>query len=323
MRTSLPHYPWIWSLLLGLIALFPSLSKGQDPQFSQAYSNPSFLNPAMVAFHSPISLSLNHRAIRINEQAKFKTFSTNFEYHIPKTKSAVALQFLSDEQGRNQLANRSISAYYSYKLQLNRRLNIRFGMQGIMGERSLNASELVFEDQIRNNQIQGSSAELINSIDQHYLSLSSGVLLEGKRFFAGFSIHHLNQDPNNFNSDVLGYAAERKYSFNAAYRLMGNSKHISFIPSVIYLKQGEFEQLSLGNYFQINYFTAGAWYRLDQAFIASIGIQHKNFNFGYSVDISTEEIQNVWAHEISISIHLDNKKRDLQYSGWTDICPTF
>jgi len=319
---NLPTYLISLNVLLSLLIL-PQFLKAQDPAFSQFYANPSYLNPAMTAQSDPLRIAMNYRLRKLNSEANFKSFISSLEYQIPESNSGLALQLYSDDQGNGQLVDQRVSLIYAYSIKINRKWSVSAGLQATAVERSLDQSKLVFEDQLVDGQIGGSTAERLNEIDQHEFNMSSGLYIQGPQLFGGFAIHHLNQNDREAEFGDYLFTSERKYTAHAGYKIQGKSKHVSISPNLIYQQQGGHKQFNLGNYVEIDQFTGGIWYSWDQALIVLIGIQSKNFSFGYSVDLNTQAVGGGMTHELSLSLKMAKKykKRNLPHSSTN--CPKF
>lgn len=307
----------VW-LLLGL-----SKTKAQDAILSQYYANSGYLNPAMIAQNSQMKLALNYRDRKLNSEATFKTFVSSFEYRFPNSKSALALQFFTENQGNGQLKDQRVSLLYSYRIQINRKWSLSSGVQFYSGEKSIDQSKLIFEDQITDGQITSSSREILNDPEQNYYNLASGLLLEGEKFFFGLAVHHLNQNSNQ-TFDQFNLGQDRKYTIHSGINLKSKHSRYSFIsPNFIIQKQAGSELISLGNYFQLGQIEGGIWYRMDQAIVFSLGIRLEKLNIGYSTDLNMGGLQNANAHEISIAFRFEGNQKKSAYSKTGSICPGF
>jgi len=322
MKTRIEY----WVIFIFGILLELSVGKqviAQDASFSQFYANPAYLNPAMTAQNTTLRFGLNYRVHQINSAARFKTFLSTFEFQIPNSNSGLGLQFYSDEQGNGQLNDQRASLMYSYRFKISREWIISAGLQLTAAERSFDQSSLIFEDQLQDGQIIGSSAERLDELDHHDLNMSAGLTIQNDQFFSGLAIHHLNQ-PNEVDElNSFQFRTARKITAHAGYKIRGNSKYISIRPNVIYQQQAGHQQINLGNYVQIRNFTAGVWYSWNNALIALIGIQSRHFSFGYSVDMSTQGVNHGTAHEISLAYSISKRSTKSKLPKGTAACPDF
>tara|TARA_B110000046_G_C12948339_1_gene378993 strand:- start:144 stop:497 length:354 start_codon:yes stop_codon:yes gene_type:complete len=97
----------------------------------------------------------------------------------------------------------------------------------------------------------------------------------------------------------------------------------SISPNIIYTHQRDFKQLNIGAYIKHGIVTAGAWWRTEEAFILTFGIDAGTFRFGYSYDLTISELTNVTggSHELSLGFNFPCKGPQTNYR--TLVCPSF
>jgi hypothetical protein len=88
----------------------------------------------------------------------------------------------------------------------------------------------------------------------------------------------------------------------------------------LFKHQGPYNQLDLGVYWFKNPLVLGVWYRgippfnsqRGDAFILLLGYKTKNFNIGYSYDVTISNLigQTVGSHELSMSLKFAIPRRD-------------
>lgn len=325
-------------LVFCLIALTCSttLSFGQDPQFSQYYAAPLYLNPAFAGSELQTRIGANYRSQWPGLDAQYNTFSAYADTYLEKYNSGLGLMILNDVQGAADLHSITISGIYSYELRVSEGLYFRPGFQASYIRRDVGYYDnLIFANQIDpsnpfgplfpgNTDLTG-LGEPINM-----LSLSVGGLIFTDKLWIGGSVHHINQ-PNQSFLDGLS-PLPRKYSFHAGYRIgLGHGamkrdfthryKQRYFVPTVNYKKQGVFEQLDLGAYLYAEPLVLGLWYRglpykplnsetNRDAIVMLIGLSlPSGMDVGYSFDYTMSQlgIQSGGAHEVSISFTLPNR----------------
>ena len=91
IKLSIP----LW-ILVG-IGLYSSIDlKAQDPQFSQFYSNPLYLNPAFAGTSSYPRIVSNYRNQWPSSGNTFVTYNVSYDQYIPGMKGAIGFQALYD-----------------------------------------------------------------------------------------------------------------------------------------------------------------------------------------------------------------------------------
>lgn len=312
--------------VLTLFVLLSSLCSqntlmAQDPQFSQYYAAPLYLNPGLVGINQMGRVGLNYRSQWPNLRANFQTTSAYIDYHIEDYFSSVGLLFTSDQEGIVGLKSTTVGLQYAYQLSLNQTWTFRPGIQAAYTIRDLDFDKLTFGDQFDNTgQINPSTSEVFNTgLNARFFDLSFGGILYNPSIWFGAAIHHVTE-PNQSIAGGNSPLAKR-VSFHGGYRIpfgprinTSTRKGYSFTPTFNYRLQGDFDQLDLGAYFTLRPIIVGLWYRglpikqqdgiaNSDAIIFMLGMESKRTTFGYSFDYTLSDlgIGTGGAHEISIT----------------------
>lgn len=307
---------FLWTTLSSLLAF------SQDPQFSQYYSAPLLLNPAMAGTAECYRVGMNARTQWSGlPGGAFNTASVFADLNYPDLRSGFGLMALHDNIGTPRMSSNEISGFYSYMAPVSEMVNFRFGLQGNFVSRNLSYSRLVFEDQYTGvnitNAVSGDPVREYRGV--RYADFSAGILLFGDdTYWLGFSAHHLNRPHDGFYLDSrlpVKYSLHGGYNF---YLRKGPKKYkdgvTRIIPTFMYKSQDRFDQLDAGIYLIQSNLLLGVWYRgiplkkdfkiyNSDALDVQVGIQHNDFSFTYSYDftISRLSIRNTHgSHEISL-----------------------
>lgn len=313
-------------------------ASAQDPQYSQYYAAPLYLNPAMAGGELTGRVGFNYRNQWPSIDAQFTTFSAYYDTYLPDYNSGIGIHVMQDTEGAAKLRSTTVSAMYSYELKLGDNSYFRPGFQASYIRREIGFYEnLVFANQINPNDPFGPifpGTDIPGLGDPvGMLSLSVGGLFFTENLWAGFSAHHVNEPNQSFIEGVS--PLPMKLSFHAGYRIplseggmRGDFTHMrkqrSLTPTVNYKRQGPFEQLDVGAYFSIEPIVFGLWYRglpfkpveeqsNRDAIVMMVGVNLlSGLNIGYSFDYTVSQlgIQSGGAHELSLSWTLPN-----QYQG--------
>ncbi|WP_420316031.1 type IX secretion system membrane protein PorP/SprF [Ekhidna sp.] len=309
-------------LVTFVFALFQENTlQAQDPQFSQYYAAPLYLNPGLVGINQKGRMGINYRSQWPNLDANFETFSAYFDYHFEDYYSSAGIIFTRDQEGIAGLNSTSIGLQYAYQLQLNYKWTFRPGVQAAYYIRDLNFDKLTFGDQFDNTgQVRPTTGEVFNTgLNAQFFDLSFGGVLYNPSLWLGGALHHVLEP----NQSIAGGNAPlpKRFSIHGGYRIPLNPLTTrtdlgerSITPSFNYRTQGDFDQLDLGAYFTLDPILVGLWYRgipikntdgvvNNEAIIFMIGMQSNRATFGYSFDytISDLGIGTGGAHEISIA----------------------
>ncbi len=330
-----------------------TLSFAQDPQFSQFYANPLYLNPAFAGGALAPRITFNYRNQWPNLAANYTTTSVGIDHYFSNVNSGVGLYFMNDVQGTGNLRSTEIAGQYAFQVKLNEGLHVRLGLQGAYGSRSANLSSLTFGDQYTNRGYTGSPSNdpiLQNGTPSlNYADFSSGLLVYSDTYWIGFSMQHINRPQLSFFRILDSDRLPMKGSVHAGFKIpfggytglsdeWNREKTIS--PAINYRFQGPYRQLDLGVYVTYSPIVLGLWYRgipvtksadgrpSQDAVTALLGYRQDKFSFGYSYDatISSLGFASGGSHEISFSYILDydqpqrsrRSRKDKQLS-----CPKF
>ncbi len=314
---------WIGCLVL---CLFPKDNlQAQDPQFSQYYAAPMYINPGLVGINQRGRAGINYRNQWPSIDATFETYSFFADYNFEDYNSSAGIIINTDREGLVGLQSTSIGLQYAYQVRLNQKWTFRPGVEVAYYWRDLNFDRLTFGDQFdETGQVRPVSQETFNTgLSARFFDMSFGGILFNPVAWLGYSVHHVLEP----NQSIAGGDAPlpRKYSLHGGYKihfsdvsrkakLSTKGKERSFTPSFNYRQQGDFKQLDLGVYFTLEPILLGIWYRgvpleslrgiaNNESIIGMIGVNKNDLTIGYSFDytISDLGIGSGGAHEISIS----------------------
>ncbi len=315
-------------ILLFFILLLPGLVIAQDPQFSQFYSAPLYLNPAFAGASQLTRIGANYRNQWPSLESNFVSYSAWGDHFIDEKNSGIGFFVGRDQATVSGLASTLIAAQYAYQLSLTKTFTLRAGFQAGYTFRNVDFSKFVFGDQINPDGSIDPTSETFNSTTaNNFFDIGAGVLLYSENAWFGVSAFHLNQP----NQSLIGEQSllPRKYSFHVGYKffltegtigegLFSRPQERSIAPTAQYKFQGEFDQLDLGLYFTYEPIIFGIWYRglpvksidgiaNNEAIVLLVGITKKSkkeiINIGYSYDVTLSNLgtQSGGAHEFSIS----------------------
>ncbi len=341
-------------LPVALLLLLSRAGWAQDPQFTQFYAAPLYLNPAFAGSALAPRITVNYRN-QWPSVANYVTSMVGVDHYVPRFNSGVGLMVISDNQGQGQIRSTEIAGQYSYQIQLNELSAVRLGVQASYVNRSLGYYGLTFGDQYDNRGflpgvISADAPTLAAAARRNnYVDFSTGALYYSDWVWVGASAHHINRPSQGFFSgDNSRLPIKGSVHMGLRIPLMGftglgdeDEKEISFSPVVHYKFQGKFDQLDIGAYFTYSPLTIGAYYRglpfkkyeqrinNHDAMAFLVGFRQDKFSIGYSYDatISTLGFASGGSHEVSLSYIFDpveggrkarNRRKNPQLS-----CPKF
>src|SRR6188768_1521033 len=104
--------------------------KAQDPEFTQFYANPLYLNPAFAGSARCPRVALNYRNQWPSLQGTFVTYSASYDQQVDALSGGLGFLAVSDKAGEGTITTNNISAIYAFHLPINREWSVRFGVQG-------------------------------------------------------------------------------------------------------------------------------------------------------------------------------------------------
>lgn len=311
--------------LVSVLALLSSdFLFAQDPEFTQFYANPLYLNPAFAGTAKCPRAILNYRNQWPSISGTFVTYNASYDQHVDVLHGGLGLMVTQDRAGQGTLNSLSASGIYSYQLTVTKEWSVKAGVQASYMQKSLDASKLTFGDQIDPKRgFVYTTAEAGIQPKVSYVDFSAGLLAFSKRYFFGFAAHHLTQPDEAFIGSNSPLPMKYTGHAGAVIPLEGKSGNASFSPNILYQYQGKFQQLNLGFYFNKGPIIAGLWYRGNDAAIGLIGVQLDTFKFGYSYDFTVSKLSNSTAgsHEISLGYIFPCVSKQTKFK--TVNCPSF
>jgi len=315
-------------LITAVLLLCSSLSWGQDLEFSQFYSNPIYLNPALAGTHGCPRFAMNYRNQWPQLSGQFISYAASYDQYFDNISGGFGINLMNDQSAGNTFNHSAISLMYSYHLNINRKWTALFGAQATWNQKFLDWDKLTFGDMIdpRRGFIYG-TGDVPRGGSKGFFDASAGVVVFNKFFNVGFTGKHLNR-PNE--SLILGDSRmpiRLTAHASATIPLGSKSKYsnsTAIMPSLIYTYQQGMYQLNVGTYVKYGVFTAGAWLRSRDAFILTLGLTTETFKVGYSYDITVSPLNNGvsgGAHEVSLGLNLRCKTKVPSFR--TISCPSF
>jgi len=319
----------LFHLLLLYFVAFPfSHSSAQDPSFSQFYSNPLYLNPALAGTGECSRLMLNYRNQWPSIPGNYITYNASADHYVDVLSGGVGLLVSSDDAGGGVINTLRISGMYAYHLQLGSYTQLNAGLEATFHQQRLKWEDLVYADMI--DPVTGSVNPAL-SVEQPpennsviVPDFSAGLLFGYKeKFYLGFAADHLSQPKLKYysNSDgnpiYLKMTAHAGAFFNLTPEYARNeTNQIILSPNIMYQLQQDAQQVNAGVYLERFPLVAGVWYRHNINYadgaILLVGLKHKRFRFGYSYDLTLSRLKPATggAHEASVTILLNCNKRN-------------
>lgn len=313
------------NILLGIALLCALGSYAQDPQLSQYYNAPLYLNPAFTGAGLDTRAGVNYRLQWPGLGDPYKAFSAWIDHDFYKKRSGLGFLIKRDIQGSTKLRSTEISALYSYQINVTDVWTVKAALQGGIGIRDFDFSKAIFGDQLANDGLTGTTTtDPLAAAAKSYIypDISVGTIAYNRNLWLGFSAHHINRPDQSF-TNIEKSRLPIKWSVIGGYKILLQERQIawgapvletSITPTFLYKTQGTADQLDLGVYLTHHPVMAGVWYRglpvkkygsgvsNSESIVLMAGLIHKGFTFCYSFDMVVSQLSSLsgGAHEISL-----------------------
>ena len=317
----------IYISLITYYLLLSTFLHAQDPTFSQFFSSPLNVNPALTAnINSDWRAITNYRSQWMNATSPYVTGTISYDTKVQSKNvyteagNYVGLGgMLMFDRAMGGIANSIFASLdLSYHIKIidgatQHRLGI--GFAGMYGRRSVDYRRLDFEDQYTgfgfNTNLPTGETALSNM--KAFLSASAGLTYsitgENSNFDIGAAMYHVNRPRQTFLKDDNQRLAMRKVA-HANFETYINDRTILNV-AAIYQQQGPATYLSAGG--GIGYYlgddkgpiiNAGVWYWKENGFVPYIGLVKNNFQFGFSYDVTTSKLNESARKPSSVELSL-------------------
>jgi type IX secretion system PorP/SprF family membrane protein len=314
----------------------------QDPQFSQYYQSPLYLNPGFTGITNQQRATFIHRIQWPNLPQAFTTFAASYDIWVDEIRSGFGIIATTDKMGSAGWRTTTVGLNYSYKIRLSEKWVLSPGLNFGYGINGLDRNKLSFGDGLEFNgaTLDPAFQRLGNT---QYFDFGSGFVLYNKDLFFGAAFSHMN----NPNLSILSTETRLpmktvihgggRITLSRGIRSVARPSYLT--PSFIYRVQGLISQMDVGVNYHIDPVSLGVWYRgkpwettivntiQQDAMIFTIGIYLKNLTVGYSYDFNTSGLASAsgGAHEISLVYEFEAKplNRGVKRKNRLLPCPSF
>ncbi|MCB0480324.1 MAG: type IX secretion system membrane protein PorP/SprF [Flavobacteriales bacterium] len=334
----------VWVFILLFCTTFV---KAQDAQLSQFYSAPLLINPAFTGNTVQSRFTANYRNQwpEIPNSKAFTTYAFGYDHNFENFNSGVGLSFMKDNVGLAALSTTNIALSYAYRAKITRKVSFKPGIQFGVSNRSIDFSQLTFNDQLQRGGGTSSAEADYAKESRYYMDINAGGMVYTREMWAGVSFHHLNSP----DIALLGQGSSKlamRISMHGGYKIVLKKSIKKKVLSDLtfaanYKHQGPRDQLDFGAYFSYVPVVVGLWYRgipfkkLDasipnnEAIVVLLGYKKDGLALGYSYDLTVSKLSAATsggAHELSASYEFASRKNQnkrRRRSRFMIPCPKF
>jgi type IX secretion system PorP/SprF family membrane protein len=297
-------------IFLLCLLVIQAVTQAQSYHFSQFYSTPSWINPALTGnIEGSFRGTSNYRSQWGSGGVPFTTISVSGDVRLLRNKLAegnklgLGIAFLSDKTMNSAVQSNAIALSTAYNIVLDPDMihSIGLGFQGVYHERKINFNSLSFENQLGSNGFDLSLpiGEPLIGGTRGFVDINVGALYKmsqtDKSLFAGLAVYNLLREKSNFQQQEFSMPI-RLTAMAGGDLDIGYSGILYF--SLHHQQQGGANETTLGSAYGIQLGTekkqvvsAGVWYRLNDALIPYLGYQVNGFQAGFSYDYTVSKLK--------------------------------
>ncbi len=168
----------IFALLSLSVFVYCAARAQQDPLYAQYINNPFVINPAYGGITNNLNLALSYRYQWTGFEGSPKTINANGHISLANNKMGTGLIILSDQLGAS--STNEIFATYSYRLTLDDRHTLSFGLQGGISNYQTNNDKINPQDK--------TDPFFQGTISKTAPNLGAGLILSSDRFMLSVSV---------------------------------------------------------------------------------------------------------------------------------------
>jgi type IX secretion system PorP/SprF family membrane protein len=320
-----------------IIVLFLTICRGisfaQDAHFSQYYASGLYLNPSVAGIEPGLAFTSNYRTQWRSIVVPYITSQISLIAPIFAKKNmndihvgGLGLSVYNDKAGEGNFKTLGVNISGAYNLHLSSTHTITLGVQGGFIQKSIDFTDLQWGEQFNpyigfDNTV--SPSETTIGVRKLYPDVGAGFMYyfnpsseeNGFSAFLGGAAYHINRPNESLINDLVS-RLPILFKVHGGFEVPVSEK-MSLSPNVLSMMQNNVFHVNSGLY--LNYrmneggklirpseIVFGAWYRLQDSFIFSMGLGNKNYLLGFSYDFNSSSLryntQGRGAYEISLSI---------------------
>lgn len=292
----------------------------QDIHFSQFYDSPLNMSPALSGTDAPLRANLNYRNQWSAFGKPFQTIAGSVDMALMNKKNKNAflgagLNFFQDKTGQTGLSKMLVAGNISSILKTGSNSNFSLGIQGAYNQRSINLSNVRWDNQFNGTAYDPSlaSGEAAGNLKKSFFDIGAGLAYN----YSSSSTNMTSNDDFTFTIAAGAFHINRPDQGltgvdKANMRMSGMMKmhigvkgtNMAFEPIASYMKQGGLSEINIGmlmryrlksgsSHTGINSESAisfGACYRVQDALYPIISYDFSNYSIGISYDVNLSSL---------------------------------
>jgi len=300
-----------------LVLLLKMPGFAQDPHFSQFFSSPLTLNPALTGkFDGIFRAAGNYRDQWPSISKAFVTSTISLDAPMLTNRIGandvwgVGLMAMTDRTANGILNSNYISLSTSYHKALDEDgyNQLGVGFQGSYAAKRLDGSQLNFERELDlNGNWTLPSDEMIDgkNVNVHYFDFNAGLLYNGStdgtnNYYIGASMYHINRPREQYIASKGYYTLNPRLTVHGGgYFKVGETSTLHL--TALYSQQSGATETVIGGAVSFNLnndevenptnFYAGSWIRFNDAIIPYVGLEWNDFRLGMTYDVNYSSLK--------------------------------
>lgn len=313
-------------LLFCCFCLLLGKASAQDPHFSQFFSSPLTLNPALTGkFFGTYRVAGNYRNQWPTIEKAFTTATVSADFHILQNRisgnDTWGLGFAgyndNSSNGAIKFNYASFSTAYHKGLDEDGVHSLGAGFQVTYANMLINTAQLKFEDQLTSSGFTGVTSEVFNgaTLKSNYADVNAGFLYNGStsdrdNFYFGLSMYHINRPKQSFTG--ANYVLNPRTTIHGGgYFPIGQTSTLHISAQQMF--QGGASATILGGAIQLTAtpdepkptsFYFGSWIRFNDAIIPYFGLEFDDFRLGVTYDYNSSSLKTASQNRGGIELSL-------------------
>lgn len=312
---------------LFVITLFiASLGYSQDVHFSQIQDAPLWLNPANAGFMNGYFRAVaNYRNQWMAMGNAFQTMAISVDGSTLKTKKnkaylGLGLFVFNDRAGLAKMGSTQAQMHINAIIKTSKKSRLGGGVYIGINQNTANYASLTYGNQYNGKEIDNSigNGEIVSynsflnsdvgaGLNYEFSSATIDMLRDDVfSLKIGGAVHHMNRPVQKYASGS-SYRLPMRFVGNIQSRIDIKGSKISFLPSLIYLKQASATEITLGTHIRYRFKNAtkltgvksetginiGVYYRVKDAIIPQVYLDMGKYAIGVSYDLNVSKFKQV------------------------------
>lgn len=312
---------------LFIITLFiSSLGFSQDIHFSQIQESPLWLNPANAGFmNGYVRAIANYRNQWAASGKAFQTMAISVDASALKTNKSkaylgIGLFVFNDKAGVAKMGTTQAQMHINAIIKSSKKSKLGGAVYFGFNQYSANYASLSFANQYNGKEIDNTLASGENVTFASFVNTDVGAGLNYEYSSAtidmlrddifslkiGGAVHHLNRPTQKF-SPASTYQLPMRFVGNIQARIDIKGTKISFLPSVVYLRQATASEITVGTHLRYRFknptkvtgvksetgLNIGVYYRVGDAIIPQVNLDMGKYAIGVAYDLNISKYKQV------------------------------